>query len=222
MKITAHDLIAPELSFVSYQNTIGEAIDKMHDAVVRQIVLINEQQVAGLLFLEDLENEGDEKQKLYPELIREVAIAVNGKLHVLDVVKLISSNHLEVLPVLDEQMQYVGCLKWETLLSVVSEMLAIKVPGSILMLRRLPIDYSMAEIARICESNDYRIISSGIMKEEGTQALIITLKVDRNELHMLISAFERYEYEVIAFFGDANYRDFLKERYDLLINYLNM
>lgn len=222
MKITALDLIASELSFVSYQNTIAEAIQKMQDAAVRQIVLINEQQVSGILFLEDLENEGDDQQKLYPELIHEEAIAINGKLHVLDVVKLVSSNHLEILPVLDEKMQYVGCLKWETLLGVVSDMLAIKVPGSILMLRRLPIDYSMSEIARICESNDFRIISSGIMKEEGTQALIITLKIDRSDLHMLISAFERYEYEVIAFFGDANYRDFLKERYDLLINYLNM
>src|SRR5690606_26985231 len=104
----------------------------------------------------------------------------------------------------------------------VCRIMGIDLPGTFLILRRLAVDYSMAEIARICESNECRVISSGIMLEEGSNAVIVTLKIDRNELGGLISSFERYEYEVVASFGDADYRDFLRERYDLLMNYLKM
>ena len=222
MVITAKDLIEKDIPVISFEHTVRDALQLLEDADLHQIVLVDQEHALGILYEEDLKKRTNHSQKLHRDMIRDNTVGINGRLHVLDAVKLIASNEWEVLPVLDDEMKYIGCFKWDYVLSVVSKMMAITLPGTILVLRRLPVDYSMAEIVRICESNECRVISSGIMQEDGTNALLITLKIDRNELGGLISSFERYEYEVVASFGDMDYKDFLKERYDLLMNYLNM
>lgn len=222
MVITAKDLIEKDIPTVTLDHTVADTLQLLEDDDLHQIVLVHDEHALGILYEEDLEHQSDLQKNLNVEMIRDKAVGINGRLHVLDAVKLIASNEWEVFPVLDDEMKFIGCFKWDYVLSVVSKMMAITMPGTIIVLRRLPIDYSMAEIARICESNDCRIISSGIMQEEDTNALLITLKLDRNELGGLISSFDRYEYEVVASFGDMDYKDFLKDRYDLLMNYLNM
>lgn len=221
MIIAAKDLIQNTIPTVSYLNTVGEAISLMKDSELHQLVVVNEGMAEGILYLEDVEHEPEETA-LSLDMLRDKGVGINGDMHATEAIKLLSSNDWEVIPVLDENMKFVGCIKWDYALSTLNHMMAINLPGSIIVLRRLAVDYSMAEIARICESNDCRIISSGIMPEEGSHAVIVTIKVDKQELGPLVSAFYRYEYEVIASFGDDEYKDFLKGRFDLLMNYLNM
>ena len=195
---------------------------QFEDADMLQLVLVEDEAAIGIVHKEDLRFLENERQKLSSELVRDKGVGLNARLHILDAAKTLAAFDLEIIPVLDDEMKFAGSLSRSSVLSIVTRIMGIDLPGTFIILRRLAIDYSMAEIARICESNECRIISSGIMLEEGSNALIVTLKIDRNELGGLISSFERYEYEVVASFGDTCDRNCLKERYDLLMNYLRM
>lgn len=219
---TVRDQIEKDIVTISTTQTIGEAIEAMESMALHQIAVVNDVVAEGILHWEDIYEIENKNQTINALNIREKNVGINGAMHLFEAAKLIAENGWEVLPVLDASMNYEGCLRWDSVFAQISNMMAINLSGSMLVLRRLSIDYSMAEIARICESNECRVISSGIMQEDGTNGLIVTLKLDKQEIGGVIAAFERYEYEVIATFGDNEYKDFLKDRYDSLMNYLNV
>lgn len=219
---TVRDQIEKDVITISTTHTIREAMEAMESMMLHQIVVINDIVAVGILHWEDIYEIENKSQVISTNNIRDKNVGINGAMHLFEAARLIADNGWEVLPVLDASMNYEGCLRWDSVFAQISNMLAMNLSGSMLVLRRLSIDYSLAEIARICESNECRVISSGIMQEDGTNALIVTLKLDKYEIGGVIAAFERYEYEVIASFGDNEYKDFLKDRYDSLMNYLNV
>lgn len=221
MIITAADLIQKNISTISYQDTVATALIAMEDMDLHQIVVVHEEKAEGILYQEDIAHL-DQETPIEHALIRDHNIGIHGAQHALEAIKLLSSNDWEVVPILHADMSYAGCVKWDYALATISNLLSVNLPGSILVLRRLALDYSMAEIARICESNDCRIIGAGIMPEEGSHALIVTIKIDKQEVGPLVASFYRYDYEVVASFGDDRYKDYLNDRYDLLMHYLNM
>lgn len=221
MIITAADLIQKNIATASLHDTVSGVLLAMEEMELHQLVVVQDDKAEGIIYQEDIVHlPHDELISL--EHIRDRNIGINGAQHALEAIKLLSSNDWEVLPVLHADMSFDGCIKWDFALASVSNLMSVNLPGSIIVLRRLAMDYSMAEIARICESNDCRVIGAGIMPEDGSNALIITIKIDKQEVGPLVSAFYRYEYEVVASFGDDRYKDYLNDRYDLLMHYLNM
>lgn len=223
MYIFAKDLAQTTIPTVTFKHTAKEAIKLMEDAELHQMALVNNNISEGIVYLEDLKQEEDfQDYGLTIHQIREQKVGINAKLHVYDVFKTMSNNDLEILPVMDDKYEYLGCARWDQVLDAVNELSGIQLPGSIIVLRRLVLDYSMSEIARICENNDCKVVSSGVALEDEGHGLIITLKIDQSEVGGLINAFERYGYEIVVTFGDIPYNDHLKDRYDHLMNYLDL
>jgi hypothetical protein len=50
----------------------------------------------------------------------------------------------------------------------------------------------------------------------------VVLKVNNPDIGKIIQTFNRYEYNVVASFGEDMIDDILRDRYDLLMRYLNM
>jgi hypothetical protein len=84
------------------------------------------------------------------------------------------------------------------------------------------IDYSLAQIAQIVESNNAKILSSYIMSSPDSTKLEVTLKINKTELDPIIRTFERYDYTISASFQKSDFNDDLQLRYDSLINYLKL
>jgi acetoin utilization protein AcuB len=103
-----------------------------------------------------------------------------------------------------------------------SEHGSILEPGGIITLEIKPNDYSLSEIARICESNDITILQSGVYTNMETGMLDVTLKINRMEFSALVASFERYEYRVKEMYGESPAFENLLNRYNLLMNYINM
>ena len=83
-------------------------------------------------------------------------------------------------------------------------------------------DYSLAEIARLVESENASILSSFISSRPDSSKLEVTLKLNRREIKHIVATFERFEYVVKASFQESDYMDSLMERYDSLMNYLSV
>jgi acetoin utilization protein AcuB len=82
------------------------------------------------------------------------------------------------------------------------------------------IDYSLAQMAQIVESNNAKILSSFITSSPDSNKLEVTLKINEIELDRIIRTFERYDYTISASFQKGIFDDDLQLRYETLINFL--
>lgn len=138
-----------------------------------------------------------------------------------EVFEVASKNQATVIPVLDEQNQYVGYYELEDILLFFQDTPLIKDPGSILVINKSLQDYSLAQISQIVESNNGKIL--GLFISGSAEATIeITLKLALGPLNEIIQTFRRYNYEIVSQHQEDQYITNLKERSDYLDKYLNI
>jgi predicted transcriptional regulator len=148
--------------------------------------------------------------------------AVFASGHPYDALKIANQQKLSIVPVIDNENKYLGAITINDLLKYVTENTGLDNPGGIIVLEIEPNNYSLHEIARICENEDVIIISSQLYSNPATQKLEITLKTNRTNLEGLASSFERYKYVVKEVYGERANQEDLMDRYKSLMNYLNM
>ena len=134
--------------------------------------------------------------------------------------KNLSNKHIDKI-VLFEEEKYVGCTTVHQVVAMIGNTGGIKEHGAILVLEVNQIDYSLAQIAQIVESNNAKILSSYIMSSPDSTKLEVTLKINMLELSSIIRTFERYDYVIKASYQKSSGDDDVQFRYDALMNYLN-
>jgi len=84
-------------------------------------------------------------------------------------------------------------------------------------------DYSLAQIARIVEDNDAKILSSQVTSIANSFKIEVTLKINQTDLTSVIRSFQRFDYTIKASFqGKNRYEDVLRKNYDQFMLYLNV
>ena len=145
---------------------------------------------------------------------------VNQNAHVYDILLKMSSEKLSVLPVLNDNDEYLGCISVYGIMSVLSNFGSMKEHGGILVLEMNKVDYSLAQIAQIVESNNAKILSSYITSNEESTHTEVTLKINTSNLTSIIRTFERYDYQVKAAYQDKDAEEDLRQRFDALMNFM--
>lgn len=220
--ITAEKLISDQIPFVLDTDHVSSALGLMRSTHISQLPLLNENDYLGLISEEDLLNVDDSERPINEAGLPRLKAAVAIDAHPYDVLKLLSAFHLQVLPVLDQDGSYAGAILRDALIDYIVEHEAMTTSGGIIVLEVNSHNYSLTEIARICESNQITILKSSIFNNSETGQTEVTLKLNKTELQYVIATFERYEYVVLHVFGDNISTAHLSDRYDLLMNYINM
>jgi len=105
----------------------------------------------------------------------------------------------------------------------ISNMSATNLPGGIIVLEMYANDYSLAQIARIVEDNDAKILSSYITSSAGSAKMDVTLKINCVDVTSIIQSFHRYDYTIKAsYHGADRNEDILRNNYDQFMMYLNV
>ncbi len=81
---------------------------------------------------------------------------------------------------------------------------------------------SLAHMAQIVESDNAQILSSYVRTFPDSTRMEVTLKVNKVDISAIIATFARYEYDVKATFNHIDDNQGSKDRYDSLMNYLNL
>ena len=149
-------------------------------------------------------------------------IFVSEEDHVFDILGKLAENRISVIPVLDREEKYLGLITQEQLITYYANTYAFKERGSIIVIKTNKSDYSLSEITRVIEMEGAVIMSSFTTTDQTTSNLLVTLKINQQEISSIITALERYEYDIHATFSEDTYTSDLKTRYDLLMTYLNV
>lgn len=202
-------------------DTGEEALSTMNEFYVRHLPIVNNEQLLGLLSEDDiLDNDIEEAVGSYR--LDNLRARVRGHDHLYEVMRMMTEYQVTVAPVVDSQDRYIGMITQEDLLRAFADWHPFREPGGIVVLEVARQDYSMTEIARIVESENAIILSSAIHAYPDSARLDVTLKINRQNIVPVLASFERFNYQVKASFGETDYYDTLKERYEALMSYLNV
>jgi len=220
--MTVANIITSDIPVVYNSDSVSSVLNLMMDEHMAQLPLLENDKYAGLVTESQLLSIMATEATLADQHIQWLQPAVPATVHPFDAIKVFSKFNLEILPVVDKDNVYLGALTKEAIVDYIATHEAMNEAGGIIVLEVNANDYTLAEIARICESNDVIILNSSVYTNPETLKLEVTLKLNTNELQYVIATFERYEYTILQTYGDAALNDGLSERYDLLMNYINM
>ena len=216
----AIELITDEIPPLTHSDSGEKALRWMDEFKVSHLPVLKNGNFVGLLSESDVLDKMDlveNLDKLFDHLPRPYVFA---NAHIYEVLSKISEHKISVLPILDENEKYLGCTTVYHLLTIIANTGSIKESGGILVLEVNSVDYSMAQIAQIVESNNAKILSSYIMSSMDSNTLEVTLKINLIDLSRIIRTFERYDYVIKASFQKSEEDDDIQYRYDALMNFL--
>ncbi len=199
-----------------------KAIKWMDEFKVNHLPIVKETEFLGLISDTDILDLNSPEEPLGNNGLSVVRPFVTEGQHAYDVMKLIADLNLSLVPVLNEEGNYVGAITVQHLMKLITAIASINDPGGIVILELNVNDYSLAEIAQIVEGNDAKILSSYITSRSDSTKMEITLKINKTDLRGILQTFTRYDYTVQASFQESTVHDDLKSRYEALMNYINM
>lgn len=201
-------------------DTVAVAIDFFKEFSVRQLPVVQDNICIGLLSLDIIEEELADSTVL--DFVNLNYSFASNYDHIYEVMSAISEQSLSLFPIIDENNSYVGCITLGSLFKNYINCAAFSQPGSIIVLEIDKKNYSLAEIARIVESENKVILSSLLSSNGESNVLEITLKLNSAQIQNLLATFERFGYNIKATFDEEDVKDTLKNRYESLMSYLNV
>lgn len=217
----AESLISDTILPLRTSDTGEEALGMMNDFYVRHLPIVNNEQLLGLLSEDDILNfDAGEPVGSYSLSIQRPYARTRD--HLYEVMRMVAENHLTVVPVVDDQDNYVGVITLEDLIHYFARTASFADPGSILVLEMNRRDYSLAEIARIVESENAAVISAFVTSYPESARIDVTIKINTQNIQSVVATFERYDYQIKASFVESDYIDALRERFDSFMSYLNV
>ncbi len=218
----AKEIATYDILPLTVHDTIAFAMNALDEYRVNHLPLVNERELLGLVSEFDLVNHPDQADTVGNIKLSLPNASVESQQHVFDVMKMMTEMKLSVLPVVDQRNIYSGLITPQNLVRFLTLNISVLNPGGIIILEVAENNYSMAEISKIVESNDARIIGAFFTTRTDSTLIDLTLKINNIDLNPVIQTFERYNYTIKATFAEKDDLDDLKERYDALMHYLNI
>lgn len=214
-------LIAHSVPVLSPGDTVSRALDILEGHKLSGLPVVADDEYVALI-TEDSFAEIDEPDMLLADTgLLQYKPAVSVYAHPFDALTFMQQALLPVLPVTDNEGRYLGSITKDTLLAYIAGQSGIANPGGIIVLELLPRNYSMYEIARICENED--VILLAMHSRTNEQGMLqVTLKLNRTVLDAVVSSFERHNYHVLEVYGKETNDEDIIGKYNLLMNYINM
>ncbi len=198
------------------------ALSWMEEYKVSHLPIVNNQEFLGLISELDIYDLNSFDEPLGNHKLSLKNPYVFESQHIYDVLKLVNEQNLSLVPVLTEKGDYLGSINLLNLVKHFARALSVDNPGGIIVLEMTYNNYSLTELAKIVEENDAKILSTFLINHEDSARMDVFLKLNSLDISPVLKTLERYDYFVKASFGHEDDQDELRDRYNSLMNYLNV
>lgn len=218
----ARELISDVITALKTSDSGTIALSWMEMFRVKHMPIVNHREFLGLIADSDIydlnnpdEPVGNHNLSLQKPYVRE-------EQHIYEVIELLSRLELTLVPVLNQEKQYLGVITQEDLTRKFAHLSAMQQPGGIIELEMNQHDYSLSEISQIIESNNGRILILYVASSDDNSRLRVTLKINLTDLTSVLVTLNRYNYTVVSsHLNTEDLDEFYQERFDVLLKYLN-
>ncbi len=212
--------ISKDYKAIQVEETIADAQEFFEEINFSHFPVLDDSLYIGSISKEDLETfDSDKKISDYKYTLE--GFFARKNMIWLDVLEVFAKNHTNIVPVLDDDNSYLGFYEMEEIIKFFHETPFMKEKGSVIIVQKGVLDYSMSQISQIVESNNGKIL--GVFVSNTTASTVeITIKISLGDVNEIVQSFRRYEYEIISEHKEDDYMTILKERSEYLDKYLSI
>ncbi len=221
--MTIAEIINHDLPVLKLSDTVGNALNWMEENRIGQLVVVDAGKYAGIVS-EDILMDYDEDMQLSDVMLQFSEITLSDYQHIYESLGLISKYHLQVIGIVDEEEIFVGIITASEVYTKFGELLGSQEPGAVLVISIKNRDYSLAEISRLVESDNAKILSSYFTGNTylNNDSASLTLKINRESITSIVATLERFGYIVEASYAHEPIESIEQERYNMLMKYLSV
>lgn len=219
LAIELNNNIIPRLQL---EDTVGKALQLINDFKVSHLPVVSEEKYLGLISEDDL-LDADNK-KMHIQLLQHefIDISIKENEHFLKAVNISNQYQTSVVPVVNDDKEFLGSISGQNLLRTLGNFSGAQEIGGIMVLEMERSRFAISEISRIVESNEATILHLNTTIQPETGLLTVTIHINKKEVSTVVAAFERYEYDVIYYFGEEKFENEIHSNYRHLMNYLDI
>ncbi len=218
----AKHLITDAIIPLKTSDTGATALSWMDDYKVSHLPIVNNVDFLGLISDEDIYNMNDFSEPVGNHTLSLSSPFVYDHQHILEIIRIVATQKLSLIPVLDSKKKYIGSITLKKIIEGLSKISAAESPGGIIILEVSQNDYSLSEISQIIESNDAKVLSLYVETPDNSTKISIVIKINKIDISAVLQTFNRYNYDIKASFSEKDDIEDLRERYDLLMKYLDI
>jgi acetoin utilization protein AcuB len=216
------ELINNNIPRLQLQDTITKALQLINDYRVTHLPVVSDDKYLGLISEDDLLDVEEEKGTI--EFLQSNFIAgfVKENEHFLNAVNCSNQFETTVVPVINDEKELVGVITVTDLLKALGDFSGANEIGGIIVMEMERSQFAISEISRIVESNDATILHLNTTVQPDTGLLTVSVHLNKKEIAAIVASFERYEYDIIYYFGDEKFENEIHSNYRHLMSYLDI
>lgn len=219
----ASEILIHTIPTIAPKDTVSTALKLMSEFHISQLPLVKDKQFLGLIAESDIKSVDAAPSASIESLnINTLFPGIHDYEHMFEVLKAASTLKLKAVPVVDKDNNYLGSISSESLLQYLATETDIIERGGIIVLDIAINDYSLAEVARIVEMNGAKILTVFAGTDADLGRVELTIKINSPNVQPIVQAFERYNYTIKDTYQEQEFYENLRNRYDALMNYLNV
>jgi acetoin utilization protein AcuB len=195
------ELISDSIPSVKPSDTAALALDWMNEFKVGQLPVVDEGTYRGLITEEAILDGADPAAPLGQQhLAGSEGTYISYESHIYDAIDLMTNFRLEVLPVVGDGQEYQGVITLRDIGRLLGTLFAVQEPGGVMVLAIPAHSYVLSEVGRIAESADAKVLSLYLSPLPDSKDMLLTLKLNVEDLSRVAAAFERFDYEIVRTF----------------------
>ena len=219
--MTAKDLILNSIPVLNPAMYVSDALLRMEEAKLSFLPVTDGDIYLGTICEKSLHDFVDVQQPIGTDYLS--FPFVRDESHIFDALSQITQLSIDMLPVISFDNRYLGAIGRESLLKQLSVVCNTNQQGAVILLEMYPEDYSLSELSRLVEDNNFKVVNLLTYPYENTGMLRVNLKIDREDATPLLRSLERFNYKVVCCFQQQGFIDeTLRQRLDELMYYLEL
>lgn len=220
--MTAKELISGNIPSLKPGDSIHAALNLMNEVHVKHLAVVSGEQYQGLVSEAALLDAGDDSLPV-GQLVEEYTFpSIPESSHFLKAAEVVKEQGITVVPVLDEEKQFIGVISATGLLNRLTSFVGSGEPGGIIVIETEKRNFSFSELSRLVETNDAVITQLNTDEQPESGMVTITIKINKTEVADVVATLQRFEYNVVYYSGEEAYENELRSNYNNLMNYLNI
>jgi len=216
------ELINNNIPRLQLEDTVAKALQLINDFRLTHLPVVSEDKYLGLISEDDLLDAEDDKHTIEYLQKNFIQVSVQDNVHFLNAVNCSNQYETNIVPVINLTNDFAGVVTATDLLKAIGNFAGGNEIGGLIVLEMERTQFGLSEISRIVESNECTILHLNSTVHPDTGMLTVTLHLNNKEISAIVSTFERYDYDVIYFYGNEKFENEIHTNYRHLMNYLDI
>ncbi len=220
--MTADQLINYMIPPLKKNDDITRAKQWMDEFRVKELPVIDNDRLLGFI-TEDLLFDSeimDPEVSKYPLIGQSCFVRTTN--HYYDILRVQSNHQMKMVAVLNPDGLFKGVVLTDDIVQEFAKTAIINSSGAIIILKSSLNDYSLSEISRLVEMNGSTILGANVKPDQDDPSLIeIVLRINHQDVNQVASGLTKSGYQVISSFNTEDNSFDEKDRYGLLMKFLD-